>query len=379
MDEIRVALFGTGGFAANYPAAFKNPKRENVRLVAAVDPYAADFSLCPLYKDAEQMYAEAKPDVVIIATPIQLHREQAELAFAHGCNVVLEKPLAGCEADARAILAARDRAGKLLNVDYQMCYDPVIRAAKRDADSGLFGAPLDMKVIVLWPRGFTYYGRSTHWAGRKYDSDGRAVFDSVLNNATAHYLMNMLFMTGAPAENVSCRTFRANDIETYDTAVMKATSAGAKLFIAVSHAVRQDEKQEPMFEYRYEKAVLRYGKPGGERRKEFTATFNDGREINYGSVEQEYIENLWNMVDALRLGTPILCDGETALLQAQALESMRRAQPESVPFPARLVSTDGSMNWVEGLAGSLWQAFRTESLPELGENGLYFPEQTGLR
>ena len=79
MDEIRVALFGTGGFAANYPAAFKNTKRENVRLVAAVDPYAADFSLCPLYKDAERMYAEAKPDVVIIATPIQLHREQADL------------------------------------------------------------------------------------------------------------------------------------------------------------------------------------------------------------------------------------------------------------------------------------------------------------
>ena len=274
------------------------------------------------------------------------------------------------------------------DMDYDMAYEEAgfammntaqTSAAKRDADSGLFGAPLDMKVIVLWPRGFTYYGRSTHWAGRRYDSDGRAVFDSVLNNATAHYLMNMLFMTGAPAENVSCRTFRANDIETYDTAVMKATSAGAKLFIAVSHAVRPDEKQEPMFEYRYEKAVLRYGKPGGERRKEFTATFNDGREINYGSVEQEYIENLWNMVDALRLGTPILCDGETALLQAQALESMRRAQPESVPFPARLVSTDGSMNWVEGLAGSLWQAFRTESLPELGENGLYFPEQTGLR
>ena len=45
MDEIRVALFGTGGFAANYPEAFKNPKRENVRLVAAVDPYAADFGI----------------------------------------------------------------------------------------------------------------------------------------------------------------------------------------------------------------------------------------------------------------------------------------------------------------------------------------------
>ncbi|MCR4622618.1 MAG: Gfo/Idh/MocA family oxidoreductase [Clostridiales bacterium] len=374
MDEIRVALFGTSGFAANYLEAFKNPKRENVRLVAAVDPYASGCDLCPLYSDAEQMYREAKPDIAVIATPIQLHREQAEQAFGHGCDVVLEKPLAGDEADARKILAARDRAGRLLNVDYQMCYDPVIRAVKHDADRGVFGAPLNMKVIVLWPRGFTYYGRSTHWAGRRYDAEGRPVFDSVLNNATAHYLMNMLFMTGAPAQNVRCRTYRANDIETYDTAVMKAESAGAGLFIAVSHAVREDEKQEPMFEYRYEKATLRYGRRGGERRKEFTARFDDGREIVYGSVEQEYMENLWNMVDARRLGTPVLCSGETALLQTQALESMRLAQPDSEAFPASLISTDGSMNWVEGLAPALWRAFDTEKLPELGEQGLYFPE-----
>ncbi|MBR5752188.1 MAG: Gfo/Idh/MocA family oxidoreductase, partial [Clostridia bacterium] len=115
MDEIRVALFGTSGFAANYVDAFRHPQRENVRLVAAVDPYASGFDICPLYTDAERMYEEAKPDVAIIATPIQLHREQAEQAFRHGCSVVLEKPLAGCEADARAILDARDRAGELLN------------------------------------------------------------------------------------------------------------------------------------------------------------------------------------------------------------------------------------------------------------------------
>ena len=77
MNEIRFALFGIGGFAANYLEAFKNPKRENVRLAAAVDPYAEDCALCPLYKDAETMYTEQKPDAVIIATPIHFHREQA--------------------------------------------------------------------------------------------------------------------------------------------------------------------------------------------------------------------------------------------------------------------------------------------------------------
>lgn len=70
--------------------------------------------------------------------------------------------------------------------------------------------------------------------------------------------MNMLFMTGAGAENIQCRTYRANDIETYDTAVLKAVSAGAQIFMAASHAVKPSEKQEPLLEYRYENATLRY-------------------------------------------------------------------------------------------------------------------------
>ncbi len=374
MEEIRVALFGSSGYAANYLEAFKNPGREGVRLAAVVDPYAAGCEACPLYLDAERMYAEAKPDIVIIATPIHLHKEQAVQAFRQGCHVVLEKPLAGSADDAKAILAARDEAGKLLNVDYQMCYDPVIRAAKRDADSGLFGAPKEMKAIVLWPRGFTYYGRSTHWAGRRYDAQGRAIFDSVLNNATAHYLMNMLFMTGAPAQEIQCRTYRANDIETYDTAVLRANSAGARLFLAVSHAISPAEKQEPMFEYRYEKATLRFG-GRGVKGSNVTAQFNDGQVKDYGIVERPYMENLWNMVDAMRLGMPLLCDGETALLQTLAVESMREIQPESTPFPASLVSADEDMKWVKGLASSLWHAYETTLLPELDGRGLFFPDQ----
>ncbi len=372
MDELRVALFGTSGFAANYVEAFKAPKRENVRLAAAVDPYASGFDMCPLYADAERMYAEVRPHIVVIATPIQLHKEQAVQAFEHGCHVVLEKPLAGCAGDAKAILAARDRAGRLLNVDYQLCYDPVIRAAKRDADAGRFGAPKQLKAIVLWPRGFVYYGRSTHWAGRKYDAQGRAIFDSVLNNATAHYLMNMLFMTGQPIRDVNCRTYRANPIETYDTAVLKGISAGADVFLAVSHAVAPEEKQEPLLEYRFEHASLHFGAKG-VRGSSLTVRFDDGSVLDYGTVNQPYTENLWNMVDALRLGSPLLCTGETALLQTLALESMRQVQPEAEVFPPSLVLNDGSMNRVEGLADALWRAFETTELPELGKNGLFFP------
>ena len=378
-EEIRVVLFGTGGYAANYLEALKKPRRDSVRLAGAVDPYARDFTACPLYADAETMFREARPHIAVIGTPIQFHAEQAELAFAHGCHVVLEKPIAATVESARSLLRAQDQAGKLLNVDYQLCYDPAIRAMKADADAGLFGAPVSLRALVLWPRERTYFQRGSGWAGKKFDAQGRPVFDSVLNNATAHYLMNMLFMTGAPAENIRCATFRANPVETYDTAVMKGTSAGADIFIAVSHALALPEKTGPILEYRYERATVRWTRLGDDHAP-LTASFADGRVKTYGTIDEPYMENLWNMVDAIREGTDILCTGETALLQTMAVERMREIQPESTPFPEAWIRREENLHWVPGLADALRRCYDRQELPhwDLSASSLTEENSQGL-
>jgi hypothetical protein len=194
------------------------------------------------------------------------------------------------------------------------------------------------------------------------DGEGQPIYDSVLNNATAHYLMNMLFILGAPAENIRCATFRANAIETYDTAVLTAKAAGADIFLAVSHAIHETEKQEPLFEYRYEKAAVRFGVPGG-RGGSLRAYFDSGEVKDYGEVDPPYMENLWNMVDAIRGEDGILCSGETALLQTRAVEDMRVLQPEAQPFPETWVRREETMTWVPGLAKALWACYEGRTLP----------------
>ncbi len=360
--ELKAVLFGIGGYAANYTEAFRRPRRENVVLAGAVDPYAQSCDACPLYEDPETMLREIRPDIAVISTPIQLHARQAELAFEYGCHVVLEKPIAATVESARAILAARDRAGRLLNVDYHWCYSDAMRAMKADADAGLFGAPRALRAIVLWPRGRAYYRRGSGWAGKKTDAEGLPVYDSVLNNATAHYLMNMLFILGAPAEGIQCATFRANPIETYDTAVFRARAAGAELFMAVSHAVNESEKQEPMLEYRFEKAVVRFGAPG-VRGSVLKAYFDSGEVRDYGEVDPPYMENLWNMVDAVRGEDTIHCTGETALLQTMAVQDMRSLQPEAAVFPEKWIRYDPEAIWVPGLARALWACYDGRALP----------------
>ena len=51
-------------------------------------------------------------DVVVLASPPSTHRPLSELALAEGCHVISEKPLAPTLADARAIAAAADAAGR---------------------------------------------------------------------------------------------------------------------------------------------------------------------------------------------------------------------------------------------------------------------------
>jgi predicted dehydrogenase len=77
----------------------------------------------PAYKRAAQLGVDAvrfdwraaieefRPDIVTIGVPGAPHREMAEFAAQAGCHIVCEKPLATNAADARAMLAAVERAG----------------------------------------------------------------------------------------------------------------------------------------------------------------------------------------------------------------------------------------------------------------------------
>lgn len=369
MAEIKIALFGVGGFAANYMHAMDKPPRTDVRLVGAVDPFVKKCALCPVYQSIDALYQAHQPDMVVVATPIHFYTEQAVAAFEHHCHVMIEKPIVANVEGANEILRTRDKAGKKLFIGFQMCCDPAMRALKADADTGLFGAPVSLRSIVLWPRDRTYYQRGCGWAGKRYDAKGWPIFDNVLSNATAHYLMNMLYMTGAPISAVQCGTYRASPIETFDTAVCKVVfQTGAELFIAVSHAVGREDEQNPMFEYGYEKAVIRFGGVG-LRGASLTARFTDGRVKDYGAVGLGYMESLWNMIDAIRDDAPVGCRGESELWHVDALEKMRACQPEATPFPESWIHETEGLRWAPGLAKALFQRYKTRELPRWSMQG----------
>ncbi|WP_022909596.1 Gfo/Idh/MocA family protein [Aestuariimicrobium kwangyangense] len=86
----------------------------------------------------EELFAWA-PDAVVICSENTRHRQDTELAAAHGVHVLCEKPLAVTAADARAMIDACERAGVLLMTAYPVHFSPAVTAAKQAIAEGTLG------------------------------------------------------------------------------------------------------------------------------------------------------------------------------------------------------------------------------------------------
>lgn len=85
----------------------------------------------------DQTRPQAVFDVVVPAA----RREVAFSAFAHHCHLLTEKPLADSHDNARAIVEAARRAGRIHAVVQNRRYVANVRRIRRFLDSGAIGAP----------------------------------------------------------------------------------------------------------------------------------------------------------------------------------------------------------------------------------------------
>src|SRR5262245_1255183 len=134
MRRIRVGVIGAGTIAQveHIPNLLKLKRRFEV--AGVYDPsekvrafVAAEFGVA-VVDDFARLLSSGL-DAVVIASPDALHRAQALAAFAVGLHVFCEKPLCYGVADIDDLIAARDRAGKVLQVGYMKRFDPSYEAA----------------------------------------------------------------------------------------------------------------------------------------------------------------------------------------------------------------------------------------------------------
>jgi predicted dehydrogenase len=395
--DVSIALVGIGGYGAVYGSALLGTDASaGHRLVAAVDPYA-DLSPhraalvrrgIPIHASLDSLFGSGQRpiDLVVVSSPIHLHGQHAAAALAHDSHVLCEKPVCVTPEQSIEMMRVRDEHARQVSVGYQWSFSPAIQRLKRDILAGMLGEPRRLSTLVMWPRDEAYYLRN-RWAGRRYTSQGVPVFDSPVNNACAHYLHNMLYVLGdqpshsaAPARVVA-ELYRANAVETYDTAAIRCwtTGGGVEIVFLVSHATRVC--RGPVFRFEFSDATVTYdedcgeavGEEGGGGRGRIVATFKDGTTRDYGvPPDGTDMGKLWAAVESVRVGTPTLCGIEASLPQTQVAWAAQQSMPQVKSIPRELLRVDG-MNgkrrtWVQGLDGALVRCFEQNRLPsELGE------------
>lgn len=93
-----------------------------------------------LYSDYRKLLAEAKPDIVLIATPDHWHALTMIAAVEAGADVYVQKPTSVDVAESQAMLAAARKHGRVVQVGTQRRSTPHIAEAKQKfIDTGMLG------------------------------------------------------------------------------------------------------------------------------------------------------------------------------------------------------------------------------------------------
>jgi len=381
-SEVSVVLVGIGGYGNLYVEALINEWQERgVKIVGAVDPkpencrhYEKLKELdIPFFQFLEDFYAKYKADLAVISSPIHFHSEQTCLALENGSHVLCEKPAAPTIQEVKKMIEVRDRTGKFVSIGYQWSNNRAIYELKKDIMAGVFGKATQFKTIILWPRNDDYYQRAS-WSGKIKDSNGKWILDSVASNATAHYIHNMFYVLGSQLDRsavpveVEAELYRANNIENFDTAAIRAyTEEGVELLYFGSHAIK--EQLDPVFCYQFENATVVFGDPAiEETSSNIVAFFNDGTKKNYGNPFEEVIRKLWIAVDAVRGKAQIPCGLEAASSQVICINAVQESI-NPVAFPSNMIKRleEKKLTWVEGLAETFKECYDAGKMPsELG-------------
>lgn len=153
---ITLAILGAGfmgaSHAANYAALSERVRVKTVfsRSAERAERVAATVGAAPA-SDLEAIVSDPEVDAVDICLPTALHRQVAEVAFARGKHVFLEKPLALTVEDGQAILDAAAASGRIFMVGLVLRFWPEYVELHRRVVSGGLGRPFAVTAARLSP------------------------------------------------------------------------------------------------------------------------------------------------------------------------------------------------------------------------------------
>lgn len=224
----------------------------------------------------EETICDPGVDGVVIATPSALHRQQAVAALEKGKAVFCQKPLGRNAEEVKAVVAAAQKANKLLGADFSYRYTaafqqilPVIRSGELGT---LFAADLKFH---------NAYGPDKPWFYDKKLSGGGCVLDLGI-----HLIDLLLFALDFPeVDSISSRLYAKGvavkgqeEVEDYATVqVNLANGVAAQLSCSWNLQAGCEAVIEASF----------YGTKGGVSLKNINGSFYDFVGLRYWGTQTE--------------------------------------------------------------------------------------------
>ncbi len=142
MDKVRIAVAGAGLIGRRHIEEIRKSAAATLSAIADPAPGAAEVARkagVPLYGTLAELLAKDRPQGVILATPNQLHVEQALACIDAGVPTLVEKPLAHALEGGIRLCESAEAAGVPILVGHHRRHGAIISKAVEIIESGALG------------------------------------------------------------------------------------------------------------------------------------------------------------------------------------------------------------------------------------------------
>ena len=314
MDTMKVLVAGCGSIGLRHLRCLT--ARKDCRIMACdsnlnarnavqeIDPEIRFFSD---YREA----LAAGPELVIICTPNELHEKFAVEAFQAGAHVLCEKPVAHTVESGRRIVAAAERANRILAVGYTERFRPAFGFIQEKVQSGDMGNLIGGRSLV---------GSYKTLMCAKSDFRSRC-FGIILVDFT--HELDMLHAIFGPAADVTCKanSLAQKKLPANPSLVSMLLEYRSGAIVSL-HFDYVQHPQRRIIEICGDRQTLVY-----DMEVNTVSVFDENHpepEVFSFPCERDnlFIREHDNMIRAIRTGTPVMVNGEQAM---QSLEIAEQA------------------------------------------------------
>ena len=343
MTKTRCAVIGLGMGRSHINGYQGHDDAEVVALVDVnqerLEEAGKEFGVSGLFTDVDEMLAEAKPDVVSIATPNSLHKPFTIKCLEAGAHVLCEKPMAMSAEESAEMLAVAAKTGKRIMINFSYRFNDASWGMKDQVKTGILGEVYAGRTKWLRRDGFPGFGG---WFGTKALSGGGPLID-----LGVHRIDLALWLLDYPepkyvlanAHNHLGKAKAEKEGKTYDVedyaAAMITFANGMTLQVEASWGSHIKDNEEMETQLLGTKAGLRqFNHNGAYGFSGFIYTEQHGckldMEMKGGSAPKSA---QWHYIDAIRNDTPHIATGEEGHTIMKILDAIyQSAEQGGVPI-----------------------------------------------